>query len=181
MADRPTMSMSRTGRPRMRSRSVHIPSHIPIASKAGKCRTASAQRIPTKGKGAGKGKKATKKSNKAVAVVSSDSEDLEVDFPHYHPNQPHEVPAELPQQPNQPADAPTEEQQEPGSPSQMIPLKNIPQMLQWKMQNNHKIQVTQTHYQYSHPCTNGKQSIKLVLTLDLSFQGHPMKMQKHIC
>ena len=106
------MSMSRAGRPRMRSRSVHIPSHIPIASKAGKHRTASAQRIPTKGKGAGKGKKATKKLNKAVAVVSSDSEDLEVDFPHYHPNQPHKVPAELPQQPNPPADAPTEEQQE---------------------------------------------------------------------
>ena len=112
MADRPKMSMSRTGRPRMRSRSVHIPSHIPVASKAGKCRTASAQRIPTQGKGAGKGKKATKKSNKAVAVVSSDSEDLEVDFPHYHPNLPHEVPAELPQQPNQPVDTPAEEQQE---------------------------------------------------------------------
>ena len=41
--------------------------------------------------------------------MSSDSEDLEVDFPHYHPNQPHEVPAELPQQPNQPVDAPDEE------------------------------------------------------------------------
>ena len=113
MADRPMMSTSRVGRPRMRSRSVHIPSHIPIASKAGKHRTASAQRIPTKGKGAGKGKKATKKSNKAVIVVSSDSEDLEVDFPHYHPNQPHKVPKELPQQLNLSADAPTEEQQEP--------------------------------------------------------------------
>ena len=82
MADRPRTSMSRAGRPRMRSRSAHIPSHIPVASKAGKCGTASAQRIPTKGKGAGKGKKATKKSNKTVVVVSSDSEDLEVDFPH---------------------------------------------------------------------------------------------------
>ena len=97
MADRPTTSMSRAGKPRTRSRSVHIPSHIPIASKARNHRTASAQRIPTKGKGAGKGKKATKKSNKTVAVVSSDSEDLEVDFSHYHPNQPHEVPTELPQ------------------------------------------------------------------------------------
>ena len=112
MADRPTTSMSRAGRPRTRSRSVHVPSHIPIASKAGKCRTASAQRIPTKGKGADKGKKATKKSNKAVIVVSSDSEDLEVDFLHYHPNQPEEVPAELPQQPNPPVDAPPQEQQE---------------------------------------------------------------------
>ena len=59
MADRPKMSMSRAGRPRTRSRSVHVPSHIPIESKAGKQRTASAQRIPTKGKGAGKGKKGT--------------------------------------------------------------------------------------------------------------------------
>ena len=84
MADRPTTSMSRAGRPRMRSRSVHVPSHIPVASKARKHRTASAQRIPTKGKGTGKSKKATKKVNKAVAVVSSDSEDLEVDFPYYH-------------------------------------------------------------------------------------------------
>ena len=112
MADRPTTSMSRAGRPRTRSRSVHVPSHIPIASKAGKCRTASAQRIPRKGKGAGKGKKATKKLNKAVVVVNSNSEDLEVDFPHYHPNWPHEVPTELPQQSNPPADVPTEEQQE---------------------------------------------------------------------
>ena len=116
MADRPTMSISSAGRPRTRSRSAHIPSHIPIASKAGNHRTASAQRIPTKGKGEGKGKKATKKSNKAVAVVSSDSEDLEVDFPHYPPNQPHEVPTELPQQPNQPADTPAGKTTRTGSP-----------------------------------------------------------------
>ena len=135
----------------MRSRSVHIPSHIPIASKAGKHRTASAQRIPTKGEGADKGKKATKKSNKAVVVVSSDAEDLEVDFPHYHPNQPHEVPKELPQQPNSPVDAPLKNNKNQITP-QMIPLKNIPQTLQQKMQNNHKIQVTQTHYQYSCLC-----------------------------
>ena len=88
MTDRPTASTSRTGKPRMRSRSVHIHSYIPVASKAGKHRTASAQRIPTKGKCTGKGKKAIKKSNKAVAAVSSNSEDLEVNFPHYHPNQP---------------------------------------------------------------------------------------------
>ena len=113
MADRLMTSISRAGRPRMRSRSVHLHSHIPIASKAGKHRTASAQRIPTTGKGVGKGKKTTKKSNKAVVVVSSDSEDLEVDFPHYHPNQPHK----LPQQPNLPVDAPAEEQQEPDHPT----------------------------------------------------------------
>ena len=110
MADRPTMPMSRAGTPRMRS--AHVPSHILIASKAGKHRTTSSQRIPTEGKGTGKGKKAVKQSNKAVIVVSSDSEDLEVDFPHYYPNQPHKVPAELPQQPNPPVDAPAEEQQQ---------------------------------------------------------------------
>ena len=56
-------STSRVGRPRMRSRSVHIPSCIPVAPKAGKLRTTSAQRTPTKGKdkGTGKGKKTTKK------------------------------------------------------------------------------------------------------------------------
>ena len=66
-----------------------------------------------KGKGAGKGKKTTKKSNKLVVVVSSNSEDLEVDFPNYHPNQPYEVPVEIPQEPNPPANAPVEEQQQP--------------------------------------------------------------------
>ena len=64
-----------------------------------------------KGKGAGKGKKASKKSNKQTEVVSSDSEDLEVDFPNYRPNQPNEVPAEIPQEPSPPAEAPVEEQQ----------------------------------------------------------------------
>ena len=99
MADRPMMSMSRAGRPRKRSRSVHVSSHIPVASKAGKCRTACAQRIPTKGKGAGKGKKATKKSNKAVVVVSSDSEDLEVDFPITIPINPMRYPKSYPTSP----------------------------------------------------------------------------------
>ena len=60
----------------------------------------------------GKGKKASKKSNKQIEVVSSDSEDLEVDFPNYCPNQPHEVLDEIPQEPNPPAKAPVEEQQE---------------------------------------------------------------------
>ena len=119
MADRPTTSMSRAGRPRTRSRSAHLPSCIPVAPKAVKPRTKSAQITPTKfrGKGRGKGKKTTKKSNKAVTVVSSDSEDLEVDFPHYPPNQPHKVPTDLPQEPNPPADAPAEEPQEPENPA----------------------------------------------------------------
>ena len=114
MADRPTTPTSRAGRPRTRLRSVHLPSCIPVAPKTRKHRTKSAQRASTKCKckGAGKGKKSTKKSDKAVIVVGSDSEDLEVDFPHHPPNQPHKVPAELPQEPNLPADAPAEEQQE---------------------------------------------------------------------
>ena len=49
--------------------------------------------------------------------MSSDSDNLEVDFPHYHPNQPHKVPTELPQQPNPPADTPAEKQQEPDHPA----------------------------------------------------------------
>ena len=104
MADRPITSTSRVGRPRTRLRSAHIP----IAHKDGKPRTTSAQRTQAKGKG----KKTTKKLHKAVAVVSSDSEDLELDFLHYHANQPHEVPVNLPREHNPPADAPVEEQQE---------------------------------------------------------------------
>ena len=44
--------------------------------------------------------------------MSSDSEDLEIDFPNYHPNQPQEVPTDIPQEPNPPVNAPVEEQQE---------------------------------------------------------------------
>ena len=63
MADRPTTSMTREGRPRMKLRSVHLPSCIPVAPKAVKPRTKSAQRTPAKGrgKGTGKGKETTKK------------------------------------------------------------------------------------------------------------------------
>ena len=43
--------------------------------------------------------------------MSSDSEDLEVDFPNYCPNQPHKTPAETPQEPNPPAEALAEGQQ----------------------------------------------------------------------
>ena len=103
--------MSRAGRPRMRSRSVHISSCIPVAPKPRK-RTTSAQRLSTKSKGAGKGKNTPKKSNKPVIVVSSDSEDIEVDFPNYHPNLLCKVPAEIPQEPKPTKNAPVEEQQE---------------------------------------------------------------------
>ena len=105
-------STSRAGRPRTR----YIPSCISVAPKAVKPRTKSAQRtqVNGKGKGAGKGKgKSTnKKLGKTAAVVSSDSEDLEVDFPLHPPNQPHKIPAEQPQEPNPPADTPAEGQQE---------------------------------------------------------------------
>ena len=113
MADRPIASTSREGRPRMRSQSMHLSSHTSVTPRTeeGHRTTSSKQRSPTKGKGAGKGKKASKKSNKQIEVVSSDSEDLEVDFPNYHPNQPHKVPTEIPQEPNPPAKAPVEEQQ----------------------------------------------------------------------
>ena len=48
MADRHMASASRAGRPRRRSRSVHLPSCIPVAPKAVKPRTKSAQRAPKK-------------------------------------------------------------------------------------------------------------------------------------
>ena len=41
MADRPTASTSRAGRPRTKSGSVHLPTCIPIASKASKPRAKS--------------------------------------------------------------------------------------------------------------------------------------------
>ena len=49
MADGPTASTSRAGRPRMRSKSVHLSSCIPLAPKTGKLRTTCEQRAPTKG------------------------------------------------------------------------------------------------------------------------------------
>ena len=64
MAGRPTASTSRAGRPRMRSRSAHLPTHIPIASKAVRPRVKSVQKtqVKDKGKGTGKGQSAKKKS-----------------------------------------------------------------------------------------------------------------------
>ena len=86
MADRPTASTSRAGRPRMRSRSMHLPTHtcIPVASKAAKPRAKSVHKAQVKGKGKGDSKK---KLGKAAIVISSDSEESsgEVDFPHFPP------------------------------------------------------------------------------------------------
>ena len=122
MTDRPMASTSRAGRPRTRSRSVHLTSCIPVAPKAVRPRTKSAQRTLAKGKGksAGKGKKTTKKSGKAAAIVSSDLEDLEGDLPHHPPNKPHKVPTEQPLEPNPPADAPAEGQQDPDHPLDVL-------------------------------------------------------------
>ena len=50
MADRPTGSTSRVGRPRPRSRSVHLPSCIPIAPKTVRTRAKSVQKTQVKGK-----------------------------------------------------------------------------------------------------------------------------------
>ena len=94
MADRPMASTSRAGRPRTRSRSVHLSTCIPIASKAARLRAKSVQK--TQVKGTGKGQTAKKKSGETVVVISSDSVDSEVDFPHHPLNQPVDVPAKQP-------------------------------------------------------------------------------------
>ena len=85
MADRPMASTSRAGRPRMRSRSVHLPTHIPAASKAVRPRAKSVHKTQAKvkGKGTGKGKSDKKKPGKSDIEITSDSEDSEVDFPHF--------------------------------------------------------------------------------------------------
>ena len=129
-------STSRVGRPRMTSQSVHLPTCIPVASKAVRPRTKSVHKtqVKGKGKGAGKGKSAKKKSGKAVVVVSSDSEDLEVDFPHHPPNQPQDIPAEQPQEHNPPVNIPAEEPQEPNHPLD-VPAEGL-----LKNQENHNIQ-----------------------------------------
>ena len=69
--------------------------YIPIASKAVRPRAKSVQKTQVKGKdtGTGKGQSAKKKSGKTFVVVSSGSEDSEVDFPHHPPNQPLDIPA----------------------------------------------------------------------------------------
>ena len=128
MADRPTASTSRAGRPRMRSRSAHLPTctHIPIASKATKPRAKSVHKVQAKGKGKGTGDK--KKLGKAAIKISSDSEESlgEVDFPHFPPNQLVNLPAEEPEEPIQPLDVPAEGPGEPKEPNNPNPLPELP-------------------------------------------------------
>ena len=90
MADRPMASTSRAGRPKMRSRSVHLPTHIPVASKAAKPRAKSVYKAQVKGKGNSK-----KKLGKTAIVISPDSEVSlgEVNFPHFPPNQHVDLPS----------------------------------------------------------------------------------------
>ena len=63
MADRSTASTSRAGRPRTRLRSAHLPTCLPVASKAVRPRAKSVQKtqVTGKGKGTGKGKSIKKK------------------------------------------------------------------------------------------------------------------------
>ena len=93
MAERPMASTSRAGRPR--TRSVHLPTCIPVASKAAKPRAKSVYKAQVIGKGSSK-----KKLGKTTIVISSDSETSsgKVDFPTLPiPNQPLDLPAEKPE------------------------------------------------------------------------------------
>ena len=148
MADRPRASTSREARPRMRSQSMHLSSHIPVTPRAEGHRTTSKQRTPIKGKG----KKASKKSNKPIEEVSSYSEGLEVDFLNYHPNQPHKVLAEIPQEPNPPIKAPAEEQQE-QKPHINAPIEEPHHLVNVPVGGTEEpqIQVTLIQYLHSHP------------------------------
>ena len=120
MVDRPKASTSIFGRPRKRSQSAHLPTCIPIASKTVRPRAKSVQKTQVKGKGTDKDKGAKKKLGETVVVVSSDSEDIEVDFPCHPPNQPQNIPAEEPQEPNHPLDIPAEGPREPEEPQQPV-------------------------------------------------------------
>ena len=105
----------------MRSRSVHLPTHIPIASMAAKPGAKSVYKAQVKGKGDSK-----KKLGKTTIVISSGSEESEVDFPHFPPDQLVNLPAEEPEEPNQPLDIPAEGPVEPDQPNNPNPLPKKP-------------------------------------------------------
>ena len=65
MGDRPTASTSRAGIPR--TRSMHLPTHILVASKASKARAKSVYKAKVKGN-------SKKRLGKTAIVISSDSE-----------------------------------------------------------------------------------------------------------
>ena len=128
MADRPTTSTSRAGRPRMRS--AHLPTHIPVASKAARPRTKSVYKAKVKGN-------SKKKLGKTTIVISSDSEASlgEIDFPNLPiPKQPLGLPAEEQEQTNQPLDVPAEEPDQPNNPNHLPgnpPIQMENQHLNW--------------------------------------------------
>ena len=130
MADRPMASTSRAGRPRMRS--VHLPTHIPVASKAARPRAKSVYKAQIKGKGNSK-----KKLGKTAIVISSDSEASlgEIDFPNLPiPNQLLDLPAEEQEHPNQPLDIPAEEPEQPNNPNPLpenLPIPMANEHLNW--------------------------------------------------
>ena len=123
MADRPMASTSRAGRPR--TRSAHLPTCIPVASKAAKPRAKSVYKAKVKGN-------SKKKLGKTTIVISSDLEASlgEVDFPNLQiQNQPLDLPAEEQEQPNQPLYFPAEEPEQPNNPIHLpgnppIPMEN---------------------------------------------------------
>ena len=123
MADRPMALTSRAGRPTMRSRSAHLPTCIPVASKAAKPRAKSVHKAQVKGKCD------KKKSGKTTIVISSDSEESlgEVNFPHFPPNQLVNLPAEEPEEPNQSLDIPAEGPEQADQPNNPNSLpENLP-------------------------------------------------------
>ena len=83
--------------------------------------------------------------------MSSDSEDLEVDFLHHPPNQPHKVPTEQTQEPNPPADTPAEEQQESHHPLDiLIEEPHQPANVPTGDKEHPQEQITPIHYWNSH-------------------------------
>ena len=101
---------------------MHLPTHIPAASKAARPRAKSVYKAQVKGKG-----NSRKKLGKTAIVICSDSEASlgEVDFPN------------LPI-PNQPLDPPAEEQEQPNNPNPLpenllVPMAN--QHLNWSHLN----------------------------------------------
>ena len=181
MAYRPTASTSKAGRPRTRSKSAHLSSCTPVTPKTGKHRTTSEQRALTKGKGAGKGKKTPKKSSKPIIVVSSDSEDIEVDFPNYCLISLMRYPLTYLKNLDPPANTPVEEQQE-QEPLIDAPIEEPP----------HPTNVTGGDAEEPQDPGNFNpvwaQSPILMANNQLNwshfrpdFQENPRKMQKHIC
>ena len=94
---------------------LQFPTCIPVAVRP-RAKSVHIPQAKGKGKGTDKGKNIKKMLSKAVVVISSDSEDLEVEFPNLPHNQPQDIPAEQPEEPNLPGNVPAEELQEPDHP-----------------------------------------------------------------